>query len=130
MNFVETGLDASQAHLWLIVLCALGGFAAGAYATFRYAPPLARTRGGVVAAITTCVLVGAAVGLAAMNTYVAIVSLGHLPPAASGTGGDASAGIVQSLIVALTTQTAVLLGLAALTYLVAPAPPPRAQMPA
>lgn len=119
MSF-DSGLDGSQAHLGLIVLCALGGFAVGALLTFRYAPPLARTREGVVAAVVVCALVGAAVGLAAMNVYVTIVSIAHLPPSAGGNGPDASAELLRSLIVALATETAVLLGLATVVYLLAP----------
>jgi hypothetical protein len=112
--------DTGQATLWLIVVAAVGGFAVGAYVTVRYAPALARTREGVVAGLVTCALVGAALGLAAMNVYVTIADTRGSAANQVATGADATSVLVHNLIVALASQNAPLLALAALVYLLAP----------
>jgi hypothetical protein len=109
----------------LTIAFALGGFALGAYLTYRYAPPLLRARGSTVVGLVICALVGAAIGLACMYVYLAIYQLinaGPLTDALSsenGGGQSASpdANIFAAAVYSIASQSGVLLALAAGVHL-------------
>jgi hypothetical protein len=114
--------------LVLTVVTALGGFALGAYATYRYAPSLARTPGSVAVGFVICALVGAASGLACMHAYLTIHDLvsgpgfgnGLLREAGSPSASTDAETLADAAIV-IATQSGVLLALAATAFLLAPA---------
>lgn len=113
--------------LSLTIACALGGFALGSYLTYRYAPPLVRTRGSTAVGIVICVLVGAAVGLACMYLYLGIYALIHESPLRAAVGDEGGGGpsaspdanIFGSTVFAIASQSGVLLALAAGVHLLA-----------
>jgi hypothetical protein len=114
--------------LLLTIVTALGGFAVGAYATFRYAPTLARQPGSLAVGLVICVLVGAATGLACMRAYLMIhnfvsgPSLGNgLAREAGGPSASADAETLADAVIVIATQSGVLLALAATAFLLAPA---------
>ena len=112
-------LAAPNASLALTIASAAVGFVVGAYATYRLAPPLAPAGSGRLAALTVCGLVGAAVGLAAMNVYLAIEAWRFASGAEAQLAGLARVSVVDSLVFAL-AQSGVLLALAAVVHLLTP----------
>lgn len=105
----------------------LGGFAAGAYATYRYAPTLAQEPGSVAIGLVICALAGAACALAAMHVYLAIhdfVDAGSVGRAAIGSdvvGGAISepsrdAETLANAALAIAVQSGVLAALAATVF--------------
>jgi hypothetical protein len=113
--------------LLLTIVTALGGFAVGAYATFRYAPTLAQAPGSIGVGVVICVLVGAASGLALMHTYLMIhgfvagPTLGGLAREAGNPSASSDAQTLASAVIVIATQSGVLLALAASAFLFAPA---------
>jgi hypothetical protein len=111
--------------LALTIAFALGGFALGAYLTYRYAPPLLRARGSTAVGLVICALVGAAVGLACMYVYLAIYQLINAGPltgslnSENGGGPSASpdANIFAAAAYSIASQSGVLLALAAGVHL-------------
>ena len=111
--------------LGLVIAFALGGFALGSYATYRYAPPLAQARGSTVVGLIVCLLVGAAVGLACMYIYIAIHGLIREPalrtPLGEGNAQSASASPDASIFVDavfnIATESGLLLAVAVGLYL-------------
>jgi len=109
----------------LTVAFALGGFALGAYLTYRYAPPLLRVRGSTAIGLVICALVGAAVGLACMYVYLAIYALIHEGPLSTAISGENGGGptaspdanIFASAVYSIASQSGVLLALAAGVHL-------------
>ncbi len=103
------------------------GFALGAYATYRLAPPLARIPGSVTIGLIVCGLVGAACGLAAMYGYLAIYAFVHEPAInaglASATGQSVSsspdADIFVNAVYSIASESGTLLALAAVVFLLA-----------
>jgi hypothetical protein len=114
--------------LVLTIVTALGGFALGAYATFRYAPTLARAPGSRAVGLVVCALVGAACGLACMHTYLTIHDfIGHpvlgdgLAREAGTPSASTDAETLADSVIVIATQSGVLLALAATAFLLAPA---------
>jgi hypothetical protein len=114
--------------LVLTIVTALGGFALGAYATFRYAPTLARRPGSLAVGIVVCVLVGAAAGLACMHTYLMVHDFvggpafaNDLAREAGSPGASTDAETLADAVIVIATQSGVLLALAATAFLLAPA---------
>lgn len=112
------------------IVVTLGGFAAGAYATYRYAPTLAQAPGSVAIGVVICALAGAACGLAAMHVYLAIhdfVDARGLGRAAIGSdvGGSAvnepsqDATTLANAVLAIAIQSGTLAALAVTVFLVA-----------
>jgi hypothetical protein len=93
-----------------IVVCTVC-FAAGAVATARWLPDLARGPVGGLAFLTVCGLIGAALSLAGLDIYE-IVELRRFQ-------GDS--GIVAVGIAALLRDSGTMVGVAAIVYLLAPA---------
>ncbi len=120
--------------LALTIACALGGFALGSYLTYRYAPPLVRARGSTAVGIVICVLIGAAVGLACMYVYLGIYALIHDGPLTAAIGGENGGGpmaspdanIFTNVVYSITSQSGVLLALAAGVHLLGSAGSTRA----
>jgi hypothetical protein len=116
--------------LALTVVFALGGFALGSYATYRYAPPLAERENSVAVGLVICLLVGAATGLACMYVYLAIYGLINQPALGGALGGGGrsasaspDANVFVNAVFSIATESGVLLALAAGVYLLAgPAP--------
>lgn len=116
--------------LVLTIVTTLGGFALGAYATYRYAPSLGDAPSSVAVGLIVCGLVGAACGLACMNVYLAVHALAH-SPALDGltgvelgsSGGSPDAGIFINAVYSVASQSGVLLAVAAGVYLLVPAAP-------
>lgn len=114
--------------LGLTIVTALGGFAVGAYVTYRYAPPLARMPGSGAVGIVICILVGAACGLACMHSYTAIHDFVSGPSLGNGLGREAGspsastdARTLAEAAIVIATQSGVLLALAVTAFLLAPA---------
>jgi hypothetical protein len=114
--------------LVLTVVTALGGFALGAYTSYRYAPSLARTPGSVAVGVVICILVGAASGLACMHTYMTIHNIVSGPAIGNGLGREAGspsasadAQTLAEAAIVIATQSGVLLALAVTAFLLAPA---------
>ncbi|HTA05310.1 MAG TPA: hypothetical protein VK774_03010 [Solirubrobacteraceae bacterium] len=111
--------------LGLVIVFAVGGFAIGSYATYRYAPPLAQARGSVAVGLIVCALVGAAIGLACMYVYLAIHGLVYdsALTSAIGEGNSQSASaspdanVFVNAVFDIATQSGVLLALALGLYL-------------
>lgn len=117
--------------LALTIVTALGGFALGAYATYRYAPSLGNAPSSVAVGLIVCGLVGAACGLACMYVYLAIHAFATTPAFDTGlaTAGIGSSGrspdaaILTNLVYSIASESGVLLAVAAGVYLLAPAAP-------
>ncbi len=106
------------------IVVTLGGFAAGAFATFRYAPTLAQTPGSVAIGLVICALAGAACGLAAMHVYLAIHEFADGGLAGSGLGDEISAPsrdaqTLANAALAIASQSGVLAALATTVFLLA-----------
>jgi hypothetical protein len=122
--------------LALTIVTALGGFALGTYATYRYAPALGNAPSSVAIGLIVCGLVGAACGLACMYVYLAIHAFVTTPAfdtglANAGIGSDGrspDAAILTNVIYSIASESGVLLAVAAGVYLLAPvAPEPAAE---
>ena len=116
--------------LALTIVAALGGFALGAYATYRYAPSLGNAPSSVAVGLIVCGLVGSACGLACMYVYLAVHSFATSPPlqgaiagAGIGSGGRSpDSDIFTNAVYAIASECGPLLALAAGVYLLAPSP--------
>jgi hypothetical protein len=118
--------------LVLTIVTALGGFALGAYATYRYAPSLGDAPSSVAVGLIVCGLVGAACGLACMYVYLAIHSFATSPPlqgaiASAGIGSDGrspDSDIFTNAVYSIASECGTLLAIAAGVYMLAPSPSP------
>jgi hypothetical protein len=118
--------------LALTIVTALGGFAVGAYATYRYAPSLDSAPGSVAVGLIVCALVGAACGLGCMYVYLAIHSFATSPPLQSGIasvpvgsgGRSPDSDIFTNAVYSIATECGTLLAIAVGVYMLAPSPSP------
>jgi hypothetical protein len=106
---------------WVPALVFVACFGGGAWASSRWLPELADGAVGTISFFAVCGLFAAGLGLAGMHVYTFILDLkiAHKEFLHSGSGvGDVVAANVTNLLF----EAGVMFGLAAVVYLLAPAP--------
>lgn len=101
----------------IFILC----FCVGAVGSGQLLPDLAAGSVGGLAFFAVCGLLGAALGLVGLHTYLIVDQLNHAGGAFSG-GGNFKAETVAGGLSSILLDGGVLLGLAAGVYLLAPPP--------
>ena len=105
------------------LIVGVAGFAAGFLAARRWAPPLAPTRVGNLAALVVALLTGAALAVAALDVYGWVDTSGVF----AGFEGVDQLELVGPMIRSVCVNAAPLLAFAAIVHLLAPPPEDAAQ---